>query len=455
MAARNNDPFEPSNSPAGTRTIHPARVMGVVFVVAVVVLPVLFSQGFDQWTSIPTNSPFAATLGYRIVGLPADGDQVVMIDSMALHSNGSVNVTRVDESNGLPAVQPTPGVVRVDLSDGTMIPGPIPPALDSMCCFSNHAFSPDGESIHWTGTEGQGWLMQIEYAPDGSVIKTRIDPTSIFDYTAYMQALLRGWVTFTSSTDSNETVVYANTYTATSSWNRLVSRPSDDVFTNRHSGSTTDPEANDVFVVYPLGTSLNLLKYGVDEDQVLWELFDIVTLGTPPDDTFNYYQVVHDEGHVAVMAPRDNDTVLWYADDAGGLSAPTATQYITYQGTPTGDHQGLAMYGRQVTTIRPNPGGPGAEIRYVIFNADPSVPANQHVVYDEDLTGGWFNVLPNYTVQLINPADPASAAVFDVSGDELFVAVGNTFSDTMDYGTVPRPIYFDGFESNGIYFWNQ
>lgn len=454
MTVRKNDPFDPSIPDAQGRNVHPSRVLGTIFVVVVVVLPVLFSQGFEQWTSIPTTSPFAAATGYRIVTLPTNGGPLVELDSIALHSNRAQNLGRVDQSNVLPAVQPTPGVISLDLQNGTMVPGATPAALNSTCCYSENTFSPDGETVHWTGTEGNGWSTYFVMEANGTVNKLRIDITSVNDWTGDIEAILSGFVNLTSSTDSNETVVYANTFTDTGTWNEQVSRTSDDVFQNRHPGLAVDAEAMDLYLAYTYNTGLNLLKYDVNGGQVLWELFNIVPLGVPPDTTFNYFQVVEDNGHVAVLAPRNNDTVIWYAEDAGGVSPPTATQAFTMTLAPPGDHQGFTINDRMATLVRPDPDLSGTEIRYVLFNPDPAIPPNEFVIVDDTYTGTWYNLGPNYSVRLENPNDPSSAVVWDISGNEIYVATGNAITDTMNYGTVPRPVFFDGFESNGTYFWN-
>jgi hypothetical protein len=432
---------------------HRERVLGMVVIVMIAVLPVLFSEGFNQWTSIPTNSPFAAATGYRIVSLPSDGDPILEIDSVALHNERAMNVARHDHSNPLPFAEPTPGLIKVDLSMATMMTDTNLPDCDGTCCYSEFTFSPNGVDIWFTGTDGAGRATFFEVAPNGTVSLTQIDPAPN-NLSGDAEATTTGLLTLTSSTNTDETLVFANTFSAPQDWNPLLSRSSDDVFQGRHPGVAVDPEANDLFLVYPQGPSLNLLKYDVDGGQVIWEIFNIVTLGSPPDATFNYFQAVEDDGHLAVLAPQDTQTSIWFAEDAGGVSPPTATQVHVIPGPPPGDHQGFTLDGRLATLVRPDPDGTGTVIHQLLFNPDPSVPPNLKAFEDNTVTGSFYNMLPNYTVQLLNPADPSSAVVYDMNPNENYLAVGNVLTDTIEYGTVPQFIHFDGFESGGVFFWN-
>ena len=235
-------------------------MLGVGLVLTVVALPVLFSNnGFDPWTEISTISPFAVPTGIRIVlGTPAD-PHVVQIDSPVLFRPGGQNQTRLDHSPGVTASTTIPNVLELDLTSGAVVEGAVATALNGYCCFSEHAYAPDGETLNFTGTAPGGLLMFIEISPGGTVTTSRIDPSSTNDFTGDLEAMFNGLLTLTSSTDSNETVVYTNTYTDTGTWNEAVSRTSDDVFQNRHPGVAVDPEVGDCYLLYPQGTDLNLL----------------------------------------------------------------------------------------------------------------------------------------------------------------------------------------------------
>jgi hypothetical protein len=250
-------------------------------------------------------------------------------------------------------------------------------------------------------------------------------------------------------------VVYANTYTAPLAWTEVVSRTSDDVFQNRHPGLAVDSEAGDGYLLYPQGTDLNLLKFDVEQGSVVWELPNIVTLGPPPDATFNYFQVVEDDGSVAVLAPRDNDTVIWFADDAGGPSPPTSIRIHTINGAPPGDHQAFLLDGRQITYVHPDPDGVGTEIHYVDFSSSMTAPHNVKIVEDNSITGAWHNTAPSYAVFLTETMNPSSAEVFQIKPNAIYLVQGDPVSNVVRYGTVPLILFFDGFESAGTIFWDN
>jgi hypothetical protein len=437
------------------RPSHAARVLGVGLVLTVVALPVLFSGGFEPWTSIPTTNPFAAPTGIRIVsGTPAD-PHGVQIDSPVLFRPGGQNQTRLDACPWATATLSIPNVLEVDLTSGAVVEGSVATALNGYCCFSENAYAPDGETLNFTGTAPGGLLMLIEVSPGGTVTTSRIDPSSTNDFTGDLEATRRGLLTLTSSTDDNTTVVYSNTYTEPVAWTEALTRTSDDVFQNRHPGLAVDPEAGDGYLVYPQGTDLILLKFDAEQGAVVWEAVGIVGLGPPPDAVFNYFQVVEDEGNVAVLAPRDNDTVIWFTDDAGGPNPPSFTRTITLQGAPSGDHQAFLLADRQVTFVRPDPDGTGIEIHYVDFSSSLTISNNVKIVEDNSITGAWHNTPPSYAVFLTDTGRSSSAEVFEIRPNAIYIVQGDPDSNVVRYGTVPLILFFDGFESAGTTFWNN
>lgn len=436
----------------GSRNSRPiaTRVLGVSLVLAVVALPVLYSDGFDQWVETPLENTYIASVGWGM----GTGLHHLVLAMGTLYSPGGPNQTRLDHSSPMTVTFDHGGVLAVDLTNGYVNPGDLLPDLSGYCCYSDDGFVVHNGTIFYTGTAPGGVLEFIEIDPADNVTTTRIDPTSTNDFTAETEATLTGLLTLTSSTDSNQTVIYGTTFTDTHDWNLLTWRTSDDVFQNRHPGLTVNPVLGDGFLLYALGTDANLLKFDPDNGNTIWEVFDIVDLGPPPDSVFNYFQVVEDDGNVALRVPRNNDTVIVFIDDAGGSGPPVEVQYHTIAGSPPGDRQAFQLNNRIVTSVHPASAGTGTEIRHVYFSPDPTVPPNVITWEDNTVTGAWHNTAPGYAVFLTDPGNPDSAVVYDIKPNRMFIVQGDPDADVVRYGTVEVPISFDGFESDSLKFWS-
>lgn len=437
----------------GSRNSRPiaTRVLGVGLALAVVALPVLYSDGFDQWIETPLENTYIASVGWGM----GTGLHHLVLAMGTLYSPGGPNQTRLDHSGPVTVTHDFGGSWAVDLTDGNINPGSVLPDLSGYCCYSEWGFLPDGQTIVYTGTAPGGLLELIEISPANNVTTTRIDPTSNNDYTGETEATRRGLLTLTSSTDTSETVVYGNTFTVTSDWNRLTSRTSNTVFDNDHPGLAVNPVSEDGFLFYTQGTEANLLKFDTSTGNTIWEYFGIVDVGAAPGGTFRYFQVDEDDGKVALFAPRTTDTMIVFIDDAGGLAPPTNVQYHTVSGDPFGDRQILQLNNRIVTTVYPDQDGTGTEIRHVYFNPDPTVPPNVITWEDNTVTGAWHNTAPGYAVFLTDTGNPASAVVYDIKPNRMFIVQGDPDADVIRYGTVEVPISFDGFESDSLKFWSN
>lgn len=429
-----------ANASASRRRTHRGQLLGVGLVLGLAVAPLVFSNGFDVWTTIPTTAPFAATPGFRLV---PGGAQIVT--PIGFSSSG--NKFRIDATSTLTETVP----FSLDLTGASVTGGGVAAALNGYCCFSEYAQAPDGSTLNFTGTAPGGLLEHITITPGGVVSTTRIDPTSTNDFTGDAEATRCGLMTLTSSIDSGQTVVYTNTYTNTTGWTPIVARNSDTTSASRHPGLAVDPDTCDGYLLYPSGTNLNLEKFDKNGNS-LWQLTGIVTLGAAPDATFNYFQIVEDNGNLAVLAPRDSDTIIWFTNDAGGSSPPSATETITNTGVPPGDHQAFTLDGRVATLVWPDPDGTGTETRIYLFNDNLAIPPNQMIMEDNSVEGTWHNTVPNYSVVLAN-ASPASAQVFDANLSETFIVQGD--ASNVRYGSVITPLFFDGFESGDTSFWNN
>lgn len=452
------NPNPPSASDIKTkenRRVRAERVLGVVLVLFVVALPVLFSQGFNPWTEISTPSPWAGTTGYiHAIGTPVPDGGDVIVGTVSLYASGGQNRARLDQSSPLPVATHGPGPIVIDYSGGSVNAGPTAPSLNGWCCFSEHAYSPDGQSLIFTGTAPGGLLHEIVFNPNGTVTTTRIDPTSNNDFTGDSEVTRTRFVTLTNSTDDHTTVVHSRPISNPVGWTQVYTQTTDTVFQNRHPGLAVDPFSEDFYLAYTNGTALNLVKYGLDQGQVLWELNNIVTLGSPPDAVFNHFQVVESEGHVAVLAPGDNHTSLWFAEDAGGVVPPSFTQTITttFPGPPPGDHQAFALDGRMATVVRPAPDGTGTEIQHLNINPDPSVPPNVRIEEDDTIRGTWHNTVPSHAI-FEDPREVLANQVYLMKGTEIFIVQGDQATGNIRYGTVTKYLHFDGFESGGTSFW--
>lgn len=438
----------------GSRNSRPiaTRVLGVGLALAVVALPVLFSGDSNEWTEIHTESGYALT-----PGLVLNGPAHLALAMNVLLRPGPTNETRLDYSSPLTVTSEHAGALAFDLTDVNVTPGPLLPDLSGYCCFSEAAFSPDSEIMNFTGTAPGGVLKHIEVSlPIVGVATSNVDPFGINGhFSGDYEVTSRGQLTLTSSTNTDETLVYGNTSTADQVWNLVISRTSNTVFDNDHPGLAANPVTGEGFLFYTLGTDANLLKFDTVTGATIWEEFEVVSLGTPPAETFRYFQVVEDEGKVALLAPRNTDTVMVFIDDADSSTPPASVQYHTIPGDPWGDHQILQLDNNIVTTVYPDQDGTGTEIRHVAFNPDPALPPNVMTVVDDTVTGAWHNTAPGYAVFLTDTENPNSAVVYDLKPNRLFVVQGDPDNDLIRYGTFEVPIFFDGFESGTLTFWGN
>lgn len=433
-----------------------AQIFGVVIVVMVVALPVLFSDGVYPWNSIPTTMPFAAPIAVVPLTdtLPPSWTGAYELKPLVLHRPGAANQIRIDVSQPV-TVTHTPGnPVEFDLTDGFVNPGALVTGLNGHCCIPEYVYSADGETISMTSTGPGGILYFAEIPPSGPVNLTRIDPTSTNDYTGDLAAIGGSWVTLTSSADTDQTVVYSAPITDTTNWNQVTSRTSDTVFDNRHPALAGDQSTGDAYLLYSLNQNLNLLKFDPMTGNTKWEAVGIVALDPPPDPVFNYYPLEAGDGRLAGVVPRDTDTVVFFTDDLGGLTPPSAVHYITITGDPPGDHHAMRLDGQRLDIVRADRDGTGTEIFHFEFPTDPSVPPNARVVEDNTFTSVFSNTIPTDVPFDISRENPEAVEYRQLKPNVMFVAQGDPDTNQIRYIAVEVPLHFDGFESGTTAFWH-
>ena len=425
-----------------------ARVLGVGLVLVVVALPVLFSDGFNQWTGIYTPSPYAAPAAVR---WPGGGEATIAIP--VLHA-GRANQVRFDQTLAISSTLNTGGSLVLDMTNGVVVGGPLIPDLNGHCCFSNSAFAPNGQTTNFAGTAPGGRLTHYEIGPSGVFTDTLVVPASTNDFTALFAAWSGGFVVGTNSTDTNQTVVYGNTHANPNVWTELTSRSTETVFENRHPDLTVDAETGEGFLAYTQNDQANILKFDAEYGDTVWESFNVVALDPSPDATFNYFQVSEDDGNLVLMAPRDNDTILVFTDQAGGLVPPSVYHAVTLTGAPPGDRQILQLNGRIASVVRPAPGGTGTEFRHISFGTDDGAPPEQLIFEDNTISGDWNNTPPDHALFATGGETQASWQAYDVQSNRMFVIQGDASGDTVRYGTIEVPLFFGNFESYSLANWS-
>ena len=433
-----------------------AQVFGVVIVVMVVALPVLFSDGVHPWNTNPTTTPFAAPIAVVPVTdtLPPSWTGAYQLKSVVLHRPGAANQIRIDAS-GPVTVTHTPGnPVTLDLRDGFVDAGALVAGLDGHCCIPEYVYSADGETISMTSTGPGGILYFAEIPPIGPANLTRIDPTSTNDYTGDLIATAGSWLTLTSSADTDETVVYSAPFTDTTDWNEVTFRSSDTVFANRHPALAGDPSTGDAYLLYSFNQSLNLLKFDSLTGSTRWEATGLVPLDPPPDPVFNYYQLEAGNGRLAGMVPRDTDTVVFFTDDLGGPTPPSAVQFITFTGDPPGDHHAMRLDDQRLDIVRTDRDGTGTEIFHIEFPTDPSVPPNVKVFEDNTFTAAFHNTIPTDVPFETSRESPEAVEYRQLKPNMMFVVQGDPGTNQVRYIAIDVPIHFDGFESGTTAFWH-
>lgn len=432
-----------------------AQIIGVVIVVMVVALPVLFSDGVHPWNSNPTTMPFAAPVAVLPLTdtLPPSWTGAVVFKPVVLHRPGAANQIRIDASGPVTVTHRPGELVTLDLTDGFINPGALVTGLDGHCCIPEYVYSPDGEKISMTSTGPGGVLYFTEIPPSGPANLTRVDPTSTNDWTGDLMAMFNSWLTLTSSADTDQTVVYTAPFTDTTDWNEVTSRSSDTVFDNRHPALAGDQSTGDAYLLYSLNQNLNLLKFDPVTGSTKWEATGIVPLDPPPDPVFNYYELEVVNGRLAGMVPRDTDTVVFFTDDLGGPSPPSAVNYFTVTGDPPGDHHAMRLDGQRLDIVRADRDGTGTEIFHLEFPTDPSVPPNVRVVEDNTFTSAFSNTIPTDVPFDMSRENPEAVEYRQLKPNMMFVAQGDPGTNQVRYVTIDVPIHFDGFESGTTAFW--
>jgi hypothetical protein len=433
-----------------------AQILGVVIVLMVVALPVLFSDGDHPWNTIQTTMPFAGPVAVMILTdtAPPSWNGTYVFNPVVLHRPGAANETRIDYSSPITVTHSPGSPVTLDLTDGFVNQGAVVTGLNGHCCFPEYVFSLDGQTISTTTTGPGGILYFAEIPPSGAANLIRVDPTSSNDFTGDLLPLSGSWVTLTSSTDTDRTVVYSAPITVTTDWNPVTSRTSDTVFGNRHPALAGDQSTGDAYLLYSLGQVLNLLKFDPVTGNTKWEATGIVALDPPPDPVFNYFQLEVVDGRLAGMVPRDTDTVVFFTDDLGGPNPPSAVQYITFTGDPPGDHHAMRLDGQRLDIVRTDRDGTGTEIFHIQFPVDPTVPPNLRILEDNTLTGAFHNTIPTDQPFDMNRENTEAVEYRRLKPNMMFVVQGDPDTNQIRYFTVDVPIHFDGFESGTTAFWS-
>jgi hypothetical protein len=433
------------------------RIGGLCLLLLVVGLPVL-SNDFGQlevWDTEPV-AGFAVSTGWRLVGPIGDGRVRIDFTGIVGHNTTGTNQYQFHESTNFTA---TPVI-----SNSLVEPFDNPPTITSSanipvgaggCCAAPHSVCHGDGSCTTTfrGSDGRFRELRIQDASATSII---VDPSATNQLSATIDRYLDGLVVGTADTAAGTNEIYVKPDGA-SSYTPIAAPPCDSPLTNLHWAAVADPLDDWLITGCRNGGNITIRQIALPSGAINW--FEVVTT-VPAPDAFRYLQLDHcgqvsfpDQttgDAIAFAVPRNTDTVVGMMGPIGNPGAPGFSSSRVITGT-TNDYFGLDCDNDLLTLVRQGPGGTGTQLVYVDFD-DLSGQTNLLSATDDARTPDWINTAPDYAGTITNQTQPEPSYI-DAPYLPIVLRTGGLGGQVV-YGSVPRVLFFDGFESGDTSFWD-